>query len=124
MKEEALRIIWAFVKLLKERNTTFTPAAWQALPQLDGSLAELEANDDISVAEKIIDWSKSYPDLMEVLGKTDRQDIVEDEDEEIHPPSPRGNALIVDNKFLVRETIKAASQQPPPTMQNSSQSHE
>ena len=103
-----IQIIYAFIQLLKNRNPAFSDTAWSALSdELDPDLAKLPDNNDILLAKKILDWCKSYEvdkALDKALGALRLPDI----DEKKHKIQKKLKAKneMIDNKNLVRETIK------------------
>ncbi|ACK72505.1 hypothetical protein PCC7424_4134 [Gloeothece citriformis PCC 7424] len=120
--EESTKTLLVFIKLIKDRNSIFSADAWQDLANLDEQLAQLETEKDFDIANIILDWCEQHPDIQNTLSETcqnlSRADIVESEEQLKEIYNPRQEGKMVNNKFLVREAIQSAIQQPPPTTNN------
>ena len=121
MKESiTLQTIQAFINIVKQQDKSIFPDHCQSLSELDENLEKLESEKDFDLANIIIDWCDNYPTIKQALRevmnqKKIKQDIVKDEEQIPSNINHQNEREMINNKFLVHQTIQTALQQQTPT---------
>ncbi|MDB9513753.1 hypothetical protein PN499_21380 [Kamptonema animale CS-326] len=96
------------VERAKGKSELIDEKAWQDLKQLDLILQTIDKPHQI--ADAILDWCEKYPEINRIFNQKDWQkvrcDMVEDENSEIDPAPPSGEADIIRNRDKIQKIIQ------------------
>lgn len=96
------------VERTKGKSDLIDENGWQDLQQLDRVLETMDRPHEI--ADAILDWCEKYPEINRVFNQKDWQkvrcDMVEDENSEIDPAPPSGEADIIRNRDKIQKIIQ------------------